>query len=162
MKVNYCLVCLKACNRRPGTDKERQESNPSSSSAGIPLLTRFLNFAQNYLDIDTAPFQKLLFSTTGDDNVEERGAFCSSCKLSVITPICEAYLQFLSAQLRLSWELGELGKVLDKSHHSMSHKLKVRNMNKLGNQLGINSVGELKEFRSVLQEKCKFSLKIDY
>ncbi|CAL8149269.1 unnamed protein product [Orchesella dallaii] len=148
MKPSICLVCLKAfdCDDLASEEDGNEKGIPP---CGVPLLTRFIKFAENYLDLSSVTTQQLLLS--GSDRKE---AFCEKCELSVINPICQVYLELLSAQLRLSSELEHLGKLLDDSKVSGSDKLRVLNINALSNQLGIRSLSQLQGFRNSLAKKC--------
>jgi len=140
MIVHVCLVCLNA------TDSSLLQEN----CEGVPLLTKFLKLVENYLQVSTGAVQQFLGTNDGD-------SFCEKCELAVINPICQVYLQLVSNQLRLSWELGQLGKHLKASQSSSSGKLKLTlvNMEILTNQLGMENIAQVEEFRSLLTEKCK-------
>ncbi|CAL8149263.1 unnamed protein product [Orchesella dallaii] len=143
MKLSVCLVCLKTFDRHFLLSEE------DGVSSSVPLLTRFIKFAENYLNLSSVTTQQLLLS--GSDRKE---AFCEKCELSVINPICQVYLDLLSAQLRLSIELEQLGKLLDNSKVTGSDKLRVLNINALSNQLGVRSLSQLEGFRTSLAQKC--------
>ncbi|CAL8137034.1 unnamed protein product [Orchesella dallaii] len=147
MTVNVCLVCLNHFENEPSSISSEYNDNNSL------LLNRFLKFVQNYLQISSDA--KQFFPKTIDI---ERESFCEKCELAVITPICQVYLEFLSAQLRLSWELGQLARLLDKSKDSAVSELKestASKMESLSLQLGIEEVSGVNEFRTLLTEKCK-------
>jgi len=55
----------------------------------------------------------------------------------------------------LSWELGQLGKLLENSQRSTSAQVKLMNMELLANQLGMENVTDVEQFRNILAEKCK-------
>jgi len=73
----------------------------------------------------------------------------------VINPICQLYLDLLSTQLWLSWELGQLERLLESSQQYTFEKLSEINMKMLANQLGMMNVIDVEEFRRLLTEKCK-------
>ncbi|CAL8137026.1 unnamed protein product [Orchesella dallaii] len=147
MTVNVCLVCLNHFEKEPSS------VSPPEHNDNSLLLKRFLKFAQNYLQIssDTEEyFPKSL----------ERESFCEKCELAVISPICQVYQEFLSNQLRLSWELGQLGKLLDNSKQSTgSVESKFSKLKSLSLQLGFDGVSVMNEFRTLLTEKCKLKIK---
>jgi len=144
MKVCVCLVCLGTFDKRP---------DEVDVSEGPSLLTKFLKFAENYLQVSTGMTKHLLGLSSGGEG--EEYTFCEKCELAVVNPVCQVYLELLSAQLRLSWELGQMGKVLENSQQFTSHKLRTLNTQALANQLGLDNVADLEEFRMLLTQKCK-------
>ncbi|ODM93438.1 Protein suppressor of hairy wing [Orchesella cincta] len=144
MGVEVCLVCLKTFES--GQDELLE-------SSGIPLFTKFLKFVQNYLQI--SPLTRM------NKDREVNDVFCEKWELSVINPICQVYLELLSAQLRLSWEMEQLGKQLKSSQgsSSSSDKLRVDNISTLKERLGIENVKQLEEFRSLVAQKCQLKRK---
>jgi len=143
MKVCVCLLCLRATDIDCEIEVKKNE--------GTSLLTRFLKFAENYLNVSTVQAKQL--SGTGG-NEGERPAFCEKCKLAVISPICQLYTDLLTTQLRLSWELGRMGKLMEESQRSTSDDLRSMNLKVLTSQLGIPN---MEEFRCLLSQKCKLS-----
>ncbi|ODM88610.1 putative zinc finger protein [Orchesella cincta] len=140
MDVEVCFVCLK-------TFEIESVQNELSESSGIPLFTKFLKFAENYLQISP------LARKTVDEEVNH--VFCEKCELSVINPVCQVYLELLSAQLRLAWEMGQLEKLVLNTQRSMSPSLKVINSKSLAEKLGVESPMRLEEFRHSLAQKCQ-------
>jgi len=135
MNANICcLVCLKAFDCAPNKLEDGEEK----------LLSRFLKFVENHLKIPT--FLKIN---------SKSNAFCEKCELVVISPICDIYLQLLSVQLKLSWELGQLSKLMINSQSSLSDNLMGINMKALGTQFGFDNPADLEQFRSSLMAKCK-------
>ncbi|CAL8149239.1 unnamed protein product [Orchesella dallaii] len=151
MKRSICLVCLKTFDG--GDDLASPDKEIPSS---VQLFTRFLKFAENYLELSSVTTQELLLS-----GGMRKDAFCERCEVSVINPICQVYLELLSAQLRLSSQLEQLGTLLDDSKVSCSDKLRVFNMNLVRNQLGfgIGSLPQLDGFRTSLAQKCHLKRK---
>ncbi|CAL8137032.1 unnamed protein product [Orchesella dallaii] len=146
MTVNVCLVCLNHFNYE-------SSSIPSEHDDNSFLLKRFLKFVQNYLQIssDTGSFFPKLI---------ERQSFCEKCELAVISPICQVYQDFLSTQLRLSWELGQLAKLLDNSKRSGSSvESKFSKLKSLSLQLGIDRISGVNQFRTLLTKNCKLKRK---
>jgi len=141
MKVSICLVCLRA------TDNEIEVESDTKKHEGASLFTRFLKFAENYLQVRPIPKKQ-------PSEIEDGESFCEKCELEVISPICKLYLDLLSTQLRLSWELGNLGKLMENSQRSTSDKLRSMNLQVITALLGI---GNLEQFRSLLAEKCKLN-----
>ncbi|CAL8137030.1 unnamed protein product [Orchesella dallaii] len=142
MTVNVCLVCLNHFENEPSSISPEHIDNSL-------LLKRFLKFAQNYLQISSDTDEYFPTSL-------ERESFCKKCELAVINPICQVYQEYLSTQLRLSWELGQLGKLLDNSKQSTgSVESKFSKLKSLSLQLGIDGVSGMNEFRTLLTEKCK-------
>ncbi|CAL8149236.1 unnamed protein product [Orchesella dallaii] len=137
MKRNVCLVCLKTF---VGPDLGSKEDGIPSS---VPLLTRFFKFVENYLDLKSVTKEELLWSDAG----ETKEAFCEVCEVSVINPICQVYLELLSAQLRLSSQLEQLGNLLDDSKVADSDNLRDLKINALSNQLGISNPSLLEGIR---------------
>jgi len=138
MKVQVCLICL-------GTiDSEGEEEKNAINCEGVPLYTRFFRFVENYLKLST---EQLLSMDKGGNTV-----FCEKCELAVISPICQLYLNLLTTQLRLAWELGQMEKLVTESQRSTPNELRSMNMKVLSSQLGIDN---LEEFRTMLTEKCK-------
>ncbi|CAL8149260.1 unnamed protein product [Orchesella dallaii] len=72
MKPSVCLVCLRTFD---GDDLASEEGN-AGAPFDVPLLTRFLKFAENYLNLSSVTTQQLLLS--GSDRKE---AFCEKCLL---------------------------------------------------------------------------------
>jgi len=144
MKVCVCLVCLRTFDKK---------QDDLESSEGVPLLTKFLKIVENYLQVSTVLTRRLLGISGGGEG--EEYIFCEKCELAVVNPICQVYLELLSAQLRLSWELGQLGNLLENSQQSTSDKLRMMNLNALANQLGLDNVFDVEEFRKLLAQKCK-------
>jgi len=153
MKVRVCLVCLNAIDSSLLQETENDDGEEKSGHVPVPLLTRFLKFVNNYLNVSTVASKQ--WFEFNDENAEEGGSFCEKCELAVINPICQVYLELVSNQLRLSWELGKLGKFFESSHHSTSEQVKRMNMKLLANQLGVDNVTDVERFRSLLTEKCK-------
>ncbi|CAL8149227.1 unnamed protein product [Orchesella dallaii] len=155
MKANVCLVCLKTFDAGAASDlaSGSEEDGIEGIRCGAPLFTKFLKFTENYLHLPSVFTHQLLLSGG------EKEVFCEKCELSVITPICQVYLQLLSANLRLSSELDQLGKLLDNSKVSGSDKLRILNINTLSNQLGIRSLSQLEGFRTSLAQKCRLKRK---
>ncbi|CAL8149251.1 unnamed protein product [Orchesella dallaii] len=147
MELGVCLVCLKTFDGVDPASEEKDRIHGTPSS--VPLLTRFLKFTENYLNLSSPTTHQLLSS----EGVRKE-AFCERCEVSVINPICQVYLELLSAQLRLSSELENLGKLLDNSKVSGSDKSRVLNINTLSNQLDIRSLSQLEGFRTSLSQKC--------
>ncbi|CAL8137024.1 unnamed protein product [Orchesella dallaii] len=143
MTVNVCLVCLNHFNNELSSVSSDTEQNDNSL-----IRKKFLKFAQNYLQLssDTADHFPKIF---------EKESFCEKCELAVISPICQVYQEYLSTQLRLSWELGQLAKLLDNSKHSTGLKeSRFSKLKSLSLQLGIDGVFGVNEFRALLTEKC--------
>ncbi|ODM86604.1 hypothetical protein Ocin01_20078, partial [Orchesella cincta] len=136
MNVSSCILCFKTIDEVNSTSEESGE---------VPLLTKFLKFVQNYLQVDQLPSSEQLLGMCGGDGKE---LFCEKCELSVITPICQVYSQLLATQLRLSWELGQLEKLLVNSQSST--KL---------DSIGIINNKQLKNFRRSLTENCRLKRK---
>jgi len=86
---------------------------------------------------------------------EDQVVFCEKCEVTVIQPICKIYVELISAQLRLSCELGQLGKLLENSQRSITDKISLFHMQTLSNQLGIENVIDVEAFRTLLTQKCK-------
>ncbi|ODM86831.1 hypothetical protein Ocin01_19851 [Orchesella cincta] len=107
-----------------------------------------MSFAQNYLEISSSVAMQQLLKTRS-----ETDAFCEKCELAVINPICKVYLELLSAQLRLSWELERLGKLLENSQSDQQEG--DTNLEILVGQLGIENVEQFEEFRKLLAKKCE-------
>jgi len=147
MKVCVCLVCLRAID---GTHFDSETEGEREKNEGVPLLTRFLKFVGNFLQVKPVTIGQLSQIKGGD-------CFCEKCELAVVNPICQLYLDLLSTHLRLSWQVGQLGKLLETSESSTSDELRSLNLKALINQLGIENVAPLKEFRSLLAEKCKLN-----
>jgi len=143
MKVCVCLVCLRTFDKR---------QDHLESSKGVPLLTKFLKFVESHLQVSTVLTKRLSGISAGSEG--EEYTFCEKCELAVVNPICQVYLELLSAQLRLSWELGQLGKLLENSEQTTSDKLRMLNLNTLANQVGLDSIDDVEEFRSMLSQKC--------
>jgi len=150
MKVRVCLVCPKAIDS--DLLREKEEDDIGEKCENVSVLTRFLKFAEKYLQLSTAA-TKPLFRFNGGD--KEGDHFCEKCELAIINPICQVYLELVSNQLRLSWELGQLGKLLENSQRLTSDNLRGMSMQALTNQLGMENVAQLEKFRSLLMEKCK-------
>jgi len=144
MKLRVCFVCLK-------TFDTNQNLESSGESKGAALLTKFVKFAVNYLQVSTSATQQLLGIDGGGGGEEY---FCEKCELAVVNPICQVYLELLSAQLRLSCELGQLGRILENTGHFNS-ELGVLKMKALANQLGMEDVAGVEQFRWLLTQKCK-------
>ncbi|ODM93422.1 Zinc finger protein-likeGfi-1b [Orchesella cincta] len=139
MRGRICLVCL----------RKTDEETSTSEESGIPLLTKFLKFVENYLHISQVPKAEQLLVMSGGDG---KAAFCEKCDLSVITPICQVYSQLLATQLRLSWELEQLEKLLINSESSTK-------LDSLANQEGIVNNNQLNNFICSLIEKCQLKRK---
>ncbi|CAL8149248.1 unnamed protein product [Orchesella dallaii] len=150
MKLRVCLVCLKTFD---GLDLPSQQARIHGVPSSVPLLKRFLKFAENYLELSSVTTQQLLLSGS------RKETFCEKCELSVINPICQVYLELLSTQLKLSSELEQLGNLLDNSKVTGSDKLRVLNINELSNQLGIRSLSQVEGFRTSLAQKCRLKRK---
>jgi len=141
MKVCVCLVCLKATDIDSEIEVETKEC--------VPVLTQFLKFAENYLQVSTVATKQL--SQVGGEEVEST-VFCEKCELAVINPICKLYLDLLTTQRRLSWELGQMGKLMEESQRFTTGELRSINLEVLTSQLGIEN---FQEFRCLLSQKCK-------
>ncbi|ODM93327.1 hypothetical protein Ocin01_13357 [Orchesella cincta] len=137
MSDTVCLVCLKTVQSFDGESLQVDTTD-------TPILTKFLKFVENYLQI--SPTTKII--PTGVDT------FCERCELAVVNPICQVYLELLSAQLRLSWELEQLGKLMKNAKCSTDKQSELENVQLLARQLGMDSVGQLEEFRNALARKC--------
>ncbi|ODM89362.1 Sal-like protein 4 [Orchesella cincta] len=135
MKVSVCLVCLKTSEDDPTSDWR----------CGPPLLNKFFKFSENYLKISAVTTKELLRSLSDDENGGEL-TFCEKCELSVITPICQVYLQLLSTRLRLSWELEQLAKLLKNSDFISDS---------LTDEIGVNNISQLEGFRKLLTANCQ-------
>jgi len=149
MKVSVCLVCLKAIDIK---NLSQNEGNSPKNSEGVPLLTEFLKFTNNYLHISALATTQL--SGDNGENEQVQDNFCEKCELALTNPICQLYLDLLGTKLRLSWELGQLGKISETSQHSTSDTLREMNMNTLSFQLGMEKVEDVKELK-LLTKKCK-------
>jgi len=135
-----------------GLKTECSADGKTNEQVSTSLVTKLMKLVENYLHISSLLAKNLI-----KINAEAAGwsSFCKKCKLFVINPLCEIYLQFLSAQLRLSLQLRQLGSLIEASQSSMSNKLRLTNIKALASQLGIDNVAQLEEFRSTLAKKCK-------
>jgi len=149
MKLCVCLICLSAID---STHVDSEIEGDGEKNEGVPLLTRFSKFVDNFLQVKPVAIGQLSEIKGGDT------VFCEKCELEVINPIYQLYLNLLSTQLQLSWQVGQLGKLLETSERSTSDKLRSLNLKALTNQLGIENVAQLEEFRRLLAEKCKLNL----
>ncbi|ODM93320.1 putative zinc finger protein [Orchesella cincta] len=131
-----------------GFESAQDETSETNATS---LFTKFSKFAENYLQISP------LARTNIDEEVID--VFCEKCELSLINPICQVYLELLSAQLRLSWEMGQLGKLIKNSQGPTSDKLRVSNIKTLKERLGIGNVAQLEEFRRLVAQKCQLKRK---
>jgi len=145
MKKCVCLVCLRTFDKK--------QDDPEASQR-LPLLTKFLKFAENYLQVSTVATKHLFKNNSSREGGEN--IFCEECETEVVNPICQRYLDLLSLQLRLAEDLCHLGKLLQTSEQSTSEKLRMMNMKALTNQLGMENVSDVEEFRRLLAQKCKW------
>ncbi|CAL8136801.1 unnamed protein product [Orchesella dallaii] len=151
-----CLVCLSTFDHY-----SNNKTSDSNSKDHFPdLFTKFLKFVQNYLSISTKATNQLLLLSSASACESETDAFCPKCQHEVIHPICQVYLELLSAQLRLSCHLTQLGKLLtlrsSKSENPVSQRIdSEENTQLLAKRLGVNNVTDLIELREVLKEKCE-------
>jgi len=143
-QITSCLLCCKSfesCIIQVDPTKKCE----------LPLLSKFLQFVANHLEISTTAAETQLQIINGESN-----AFCEKCELSVVTPICEVYLQLITAQLRLSWELGQLRNVLKNCNTSFSKAIRLNNVESTASQFDdIDQGSQVDEFRQVLLLKCK-------
>jgi len=140
MELRVCFACLTTIESLANNTEEEKKCGPS-------LLTRFLKFVQYYLQISPSTVAHTV--ENGDQ------FFCEKCEVTAIQPICKIYLELISAQLRLSCELGQLGKLLENSQRSIIDKISLFHMQTLTNQLGMENVIDVEAFRTLLTQKCK-------
>ncbi|CAL8149209.1 unnamed protein product [Orchesella dallaii] len=165
---SVCFLCLKRfvgvkVTSESEFEREVEKKEPKEQQ---PLLIRFFNFAQNYLGI--SPPIGIQHSVLIE---KENEAFCEKCELVVINPICQLYLQLVSIKLRLSWELGQLGKLLHPSKMSGTEitecdgefepesETEQMLLTSLTQQLGIPNVTHLEGFRNSVTSKCELERK---
>ncbi|ODM93281.1 PR domain zinc finger protein 16 [Orchesella cincta] len=93
MEKMFCFVCLDGC------------SSSRSISEGGGASNIFWKFVQDYLKLSNPV------------GVDDFDYLCGKCE-QVISSVCQLYLELRGIQLRLSWKLGELGKLLEGSRGS--------------------------------------------
>ncbi|ODM87717.1 putative zinc finger protein [Orchesella cincta] len=115
----------------------------------IPIFTKFLKVAQEYLKVSSVATKRLL-RVIGDG---KDGVFCGNCEVTVISPICQVYSQLLCARASLSVELEKLQVVLEDSTESSLDKVKLESTPSL--VVHNAKLSYFKPFRSSLSEKCQ-------
>jgi len=123
-QLSVCLLCCKTF------ESCIKELNPTNSCE-LPVLSKFVKFAENCLHIPVE--EKQLEIINGGGNV-----FCEQCEFSVVNPICQVYSQLTAAQLRLAGKLEQLGNILENSESTTTY-----------------NATQVDEFREVLKTKCK-------
>jgi len=157
MEIRVCLVCL---NTFKSCSIDSEDSNEDVNGQ-VPLLTKFLKFVADHLQISNAGTKRLQSLNSEDVGHCNNQIFCEKCELTHIQPILQHYLDFLRTQLRLSWELEQLGSLLTISRGNCfgSDNSKLVHVKLLAEQLGFDEVSHLEEFRNSLAKKCECFIK---
>ncbi|CAL8121500.1 unnamed protein product [Orchesella dallaii] len=150
MENCFCFVCLKtSVNSTTFTFSEESEDGNDKG------LSVFWKFVKNYLRI------KIVAPDCDCDEKKVKQRLCDDCA-PLINSISQLYLELLGIQLRLSWKVGELANLLNRSVRestitSESHRDAVLSMADqfgTGSGFDFDSVSRLAQVREELSAKC--------
>ncbi|CAL8120999.1 unnamed protein product [Orchesella dallaii] len=139
MELSICFLCLKRFKRENDENSDFRKFN------------LFCKFAKDYLGLkEFKGFKFKGFRENIEKNQEEenKNAFCEKCEI-VVESVCQLYLEQLGIQLRLSWKLAEMQKLLENSKDLVSEELETVLITSLGNDFRA-----VKELRNLLEMKC--------
>ncbi|CAL8149221.1 unnamed protein product [Orchesella dallaii] len=150
-----CFVCLGEARHNPLLSPSplihlQQKSSTSTGFDQFQLYIKFLQFAGNHLKIPPIALEPLLLITDTDNGGK---MFCEICE-TLVAQICNSYLELLQAQLRLSFKLGELGRLLQTCTNNSQ---KLERITRLTANLGISDHDShcLQQVHQLLSYKCK-------
>ncbi|CAL8121498.1 unnamed protein product [Orchesella dallaii] len=151
MESVFCIVCLK----RKGLSSSTFSGGGGRGHGGEDKPNIFWKFARDYLQFSTVGQDHDAFIDDehyigdrvselldGDGDVKIKKSFCTDCA-KVINSICQLYLELLGVQLRLSWKLGELGKLFESCNVAVS-----------SSSSSLSSSKQLDQVREQLITKC--------
>jgi len=146
MPSQVCLLCKSTTNTFAVSEGE---------GSARELQCKFWKFVNSFLlhDEDEGQEEILRMRMSSEKNAQE--FICESCELRV-SSICESYGDLLTAQVRLSKKLGEMGKLLEGSKsvvHSPFGKPLIKSL--WNEQLSEDEAAcTVEQLRSWLMKKC--------